>query len=364
MMSETDRTAFREEAASESLATARVRAIEELISKPPGDLALLRGLMQKSVAAQWQRQVPPVLGASPVGLSAEQANKIRFLAEMYLRACYSMIVVSDRCPLLLRMTIRCPRLVPLPRAVVITTGLWIFSVLNWLLPARLHRQLALMATMIGLIDQLLDEATAKGPDEAAQIALLLTAVPESRSPLQTTLQTLVVSLRADESRWQANYWTTVLLPATQRYCQEEALAATGKRDPSGMGFRMDGIEAVISGMWYVVGPFIGLDDPGISHQRQNWNAEQRWMADTSLLMQMIDDWIDQDEDRAVRSTAVLSRDWSLEGIQSLNRKTIEDLAQLLDKNGVRNETVKRLFVDLYMDYIHTGLEAMKRGIAL
>jgi hypothetical protein len=88
------------------------------------------------------------------------------------------------------------------------------------------------------------------------------------------------------------------------------------------------------------------------------------MADTSLLMQMIDDWIDQDEDLSVRSTAVLSRDWSPEGIQNLYQKTLEDLTLLLKKNGVRNGTVRRLFVDLYTDYIYAGLDAMKSGVAL
>jgi hypothetical protein len=364
MVSEKDHTASSEESAPGSLAATRVRTIEELIARPPDDVIHLRRLIRKMVAAQWQRYVPPVLDAVPMGHSAAKAVKIRFLAEMYLRACYSMIVVSDRCPLLLRMPIRCPRQLPVPRAIVLMTGKWIFLLLDWLLPARVHRQLALMATMIGLIDQLLDDATANGPDEALQIALLLTAVPEPRSPLQTALQILVLSLRANESQWQANYWTTVLLPATQKYCQEEALAATGKRDPSGMGYRWAGIEAAISGMWYVVGSYIGLDDHCESYRRQNWNAEQKWMADTSLLMQMIDDWIDQDEDLSVRSTAVLSRDWSPEGIQNLYQKTIDDLTLLLNKNGGRNDMVRRLFVDMYTDYIYAGLDAMKSGIAL
>ncbi|MFZ1085800.1 MAG: hypothetical protein WAN35_12620 [Terracidiphilus sp.] len=348
----------------ESPAAARVRTLEELIAKPPEDVIPLRRSIQRMVAAQWQRYVPQALGADTLELGSAKAIKIRFLAEMYLRACYSMIALSDRCPLLLRMQIRCPRPIPLPRAVVVSAGQWIYSFLTWMLPARVHRQLALMATMIGLIDQLLDEATAKGPDEAARVALLLTAAAEPVTSLETRLRTIAVHLRAGESRWQAHHWTAVMLPAMQRYCQEEALAATGKIDPSGMGYRWAGIEAAISGMWYVVGPHLGLEDKVEAFRRGNWNAEQRWMADTSLLMQMLDDWIDQDEDRAVRSTAVLSHDWSLEGMQSLYRKTIEDLTLLLNQNGVRNETVKRLFVDLYVDYIHTGLDAMKRGLAL
>jgi hypothetical protein len=362
MVSEMEVAPFRLE--PESPAAARVRTLEELIAKPPEDVIPLRQSIQRMVAAQWQRYVPPALGADALEPGTAKAVKIRFLAEMYLRACYSMIAVSDHCPLLLRLQIRCPRQLPVSRAVVLATGPAIFFFLNWLLPARVHRQLVLMATMIGLIDQLLDEATAKGPDEAARVAFLLTAAPEPDTPAEIRLQTIAVKLRADESRWQANHWTRVMLPAMQKYCQEEALAAAGKIDPSGMGYRWAGIEAAISGMWYVVGPFLGLEDEVEAFRRENWNAEQRWMADTSLLMQMFDDWIDQDEDRAVRSTAVLSHDWSLEGIQSLYRKTIDDLILLLQQNGVRNETVSRLFVDLYVDYIHTGLDAMKRGIAL
>jgi hypothetical protein len=345
-------------------AAARVRALEALIAKPAEDVIPLRRSIQRMVVRQWQRYVPKALGAEALEADGARALKIRFLAEMYLRACYSMIALSDRCPLLLRLQIRSSRLIPVPRSVVLAAGEWIFACLNWLLPKRVHRQLALMATMIGLIDQLLDEATAKGPDEAARVALLLTAASEPVTPLEIRLKTLVTHLRAGESHWQAHHWTAAMMSAMRQYCQEEALAAAGEIDPSGMGYRGAGIEAAISGMWYVVGEYIGLDNVRQAPRRENWNAEQRWMSDTSLLMQMFDDWIDQDEDRALRSTAVLSLDWSLEGMQSLYRKTIEDLTLLLNQNGVRNKTVQKLFVDLYVDYIHTGLDAMKRGVAL
>ena len=55
------------------------------------------------------------------------------------------------------------------------------------------------------------------------------------------------------------------------------------------------------------------------------------------------------------SFLVTSEDWSPEGIQNLYRKTIEDPTLLLNENGVQNDTVRRLFVDLYTDYIYAGL---------
>jgi hypothetical protein len=155
-----------------------------------------------------------------------------------------------------------------------------------------------------------------------------------------------------------------LSTATQQYCREEALATKKEVDPTGMGYRWAGIEAAIIGMWYVVGPYLGLKDGLEAFRRQNWNAEQRWMADTSLLMQMIDDWIDQDGDRAVRSTAVLMCDWSPGGVQPLYQKTVEELNLLLNENGLRNNAVKALIADLYTDFIYVGLDGMKSGTAL
>jgi hypothetical protein len=364
MVSEEDCKDVRKESTLERSAATRASAIEEIISRPAGDVTRLGLAMQRMVAAQWLRYVPPALGAAALGRSSAKAAKVRFLAEMYSRACYSMIVVSSRGPLRLRLPFRCACRLPLSRDVALTASPWVFSFLDRLLPKRVHRQLTLMATMMALIDQLLDDATANDPDDAARIALFLAAAAQPREPLQVTLQILARCVREGESSWQANYWNTVLLPATRKYCREEALAAKREDDPSGMGYRWAGIEAAINGMWYVVGPYLGLDDDSEAVRRQNWNAEQNWMADTSLLMQMIDDWIDQDEDRAVRTTAVLSREWTPAGIQRLYRKTIEDLALLLNNSGVQNGTVRTLIVDLYTDFIYVGLDAMKSGIAL
>jgi hypothetical protein len=364
MHSDKGRSTSLDELPPEGMSVARARIIEQLIARPPADVVRLRCPFQIMVAAQWQRHVPSALGAAPLGRSIGEAAKVQFLAEMYSRACYSMIVTSSRGPLLLRMAIRCACHLPLSRTVALASSPWIFSFLDRLLSTRVHRQLTLMATMMALIDQLLDDATANDPDDALKIASLLTAMPEAYDPLQITLQTLARSVREDENGWQSSCWTKVLIPAIQQYCREERLATMQEMDPTGMGYRCAGIEAAINGMWYVVGPYLRLKDGFEAFRRQNWNAEQRWMADTSLLMQMIDDWIDQDEDRTVRSTAVLSGDWSPGGIQSLYQKTVKDLTLLLNENGVRNNVAKTLLVDLYTDFIYVGLDGMKNSTAI
>lgn len=87
------------------------------------------------------------------------------------------------------------------------------------------------------------------------------------------------------------------------------------------------------------------------------------MADTSLLMQMIDDWVDQDEDRGVRLTPVLTGDWTLVSARQLFDKTVRELTTLLDASGIQIPLLQAIFVDLYKDYLHTAMDAMRTGLA-
>ena len=85
--------------------------------------------------------------------------------------------------------------------------------------------------------------------------------------------------------------------------------------------------------------------------------------DTSLLMQMIDDWVDQDEDRNARVTPVLSGEWNMNSLDELYRKTTRDLTAMLRENRIKNHALQQLFLDLYNDYLHVALTAMRSGVA-
>jgi len=116
-------------------------------------------------------------------------------------------------------------------------------------------------------------------------------------------------------------------------------------------------------MWYVVGPCVGLGNTLDGFQRAHWNREQQWMAETSLLMQMIDDWVDQDKDRGTRPTPVTAGAWGPQTIKELYTRTMADLAALLEESRIQNKVFKDLFCDLYTDYLHTAVEAMQSGLA-
>jgi hypothetical protein len=78
---------------------------------------------------------------------------------------------------------------------------------------------------------------------------------------------------------------------------------------------------------------------------------------------MIDDWVDQDEDRGARLTPVVAGDWNLESAAELFDKTIRDLCVLLDASGIQKPVLKAILADLYKDYLHTAMDAMRAGVA-
>ncbi len=75
----------------DTFTAARGDLIKRLIPRPPMDVSSLRSSLATMVASQWQRHVLPILGDAPLGSGPQRAAKVRFMAEMYARACYSML---------------------------------------------------------------------------------------------------------------------------------------------------------------------------------------------------------------------------------------------------------------------------------
>jgi hypothetical protein len=253
---------------------------------------------------------------------------------------------------------------PLSRSLTIRLGSSLLLNLEHLLPDTVHRQLLLTSALMGMLDVVLDEAAREGEPAAIRVASLMVGhAPAELLPAEQTIVTLAKAARQGETAWQAEYWERVLRPSVYDYCQSEVLAVKQIPDLTGMGHRWAGIAAAIKGMWYVAGPRMGLLGDLSRFEPHRWNREQHWMADTSLLMQMIDDWVDQDEDRGERLTPVVAGNWTLQSAAELYEKTIRDLTTLLDASGIQKPVLKALLIDLYKDYLHVAIDAMRSGLA-
>lgn len=345
----------------------RAAAVETVIPPPPANVHRMRAAFSRMVSRQWDAHVSPVLQIplhTPRAISDAEFTKARFIGEMYARACYSMLLVSQSGPASIRIPVRAASILPASRSLTIILASGLLNSLGRLLPQDMNRQLLLSSALMGTLDVVLDSVASNGADAALRVASLLTrSHPSQLDPPEQLIAILAAAARAAETTWQSRYWEQVLEPAVCSYCLAEALAVQHAPDPTGMGHRWAGIEAAIKGMWYAVGPQIGLHGDLSIFEQGAWNKEQRWMADTSLLMQMIDDWMDQDEDRGTRLTPVTTGDWNLESAAQLFGRTVYNLDTLLESSGIRRPILKALITDLYKDYLHTALNAMRTGIA-
>jgi hypothetical protein len=74
------------------------------------------------VAKQFEAHVPTALASAPGTVIHAQYAEIRFIAEMYARACYSMLLVSANGPALLRLPVQATAILPWPRGLAIRLG--------------------------------------------------------------------------------------------------------------------------------------------------------------------------------------------------------------------------------------------------
>ena len=136
----------------------RITVTETIIPRPPADIDPMRNAFSRMVSKQWEAYVPGVLRGFGQGRDARQFAKGRFIGEMYARACYSMLLVSARGPIALRVPIRASAFLPQSRSLTIRLGSRLLIGMEWLLPKAVHRQLLLTSALMGLTDVVLDDA--------------------------------------------------------------------------------------------------------------------------------------------------------------------------------------------------------------
>src|SRR5947209_4138627 len=120
--------------APSTAAARRVAVIQTLIPVPSSDVAPLRIAFSRMVSRQWDTHVPGALAPIARSNPHAQFTKARFIAEMYARACYSMLLVSANGPALLRLPVHATAALPLSRGAAIRLGRLLLTGLDWLLP--------------------------------------------------------------------------------------------------------------------------------------------------------------------------------------------------------------------------------------
>ena len=148
------------------------------------------------VSKQWQIYVPPALAGCGEAIAGSQFGKGRFIGEMYARACYSMLLASERGPSLLRALVRGTALLPPWRGLSIELGSALLAGMEHLLPKAVHRQLLLTSALMGMLDVVLDDAASSGEPAVLRVASLTARpCPENLLPAEKMIVALAQAAR-------------------------------------------------------------------------------------------------------------------------------------------------------------------------
>ena len=91
-----------------------------------------------------------------------------------------------------------------------------------------------------------------------------------------------------------------------------------------LGHRVAGVEGTIDGLIFPVFRYAG-------------EATRQWMYDVSMFIQMMDDWLDYEDDReGERMTPVVVGTWDFDAISTMWWKTVRGIEDLVRASGLRS----------------------------
>ncbi len=313
------------------------------------------------VFEKYDRYVLPLVQATwPSVLREPFGKKLRFLAcNLYASAPYTVLFCAPKPPLPIALAVRAGDGLRLPSAALSRAGALAVRLLGRVSLEQEHRRIILISAFIAAIDHAFDhcmEGIAPLERERRIKGLLAgTWDPreepdhEKRAPLALT-RALQVAM-ADGITGVDELVFDAALARVIEWVESEVKGMTGVPDPRGLGHRLAGVEGTIDGLVFPVHAWAG-------------EGARQWMYGVSMYTQMIDDWIDfEDDSRDIRTTPVITGAWTFEAIEEKWRETVAGIEALARDGGATGEPYVAFLRDAYVAMINEVMEAMIVGLA-
>jgi len=334
----------------------RAKAIEAIIGLPSDD-PLLRGLpdaVRRETSRYWDEFVEPLITEHwPEVRDTKFYAKFKIGAQkVYAPAPYTVVVLSKKRPLTVRLMNHMTRWLRLPASFILR-GL--SRLLPWYTSKRMakeNRRILLMAAFIALVDEAFDSHLDDVPlDERGP---LLQGILDGDVEPPTKSFALVQAFRnaLDEGTTEEE---SRELKAAMDGCvawgEAEIRRFRGEPDDEGLCHRGVGIRTGIDGLAWTVRDYI---------TQSEWN----WMYDVSHFIQLLDDWIDLEKDleEGVR-TPVAEGNWTLDDVKEHFDRTIARIGDIAEENGETYPAYVQMARDSYRFQVQDLLQNMIHGIA-
>ena len=331
----------------------RVDALRELMGEPNEGVRQLVNGIRSATGRQYRAEVlplverhwPEILGR-PFGIKLELAT-----CQLYAAAPYTVLFCAPNRPWMIQIATELANKIPMsPRrmGIVARLALELFARLAC---AREQRRIVLVAAFIATVDHVFDHCMTEPPIERGRklrAVLEGTETPDG-APLRLTAA-LRGAMSHDLSSAERGPFEAAMARVLE-WVDAEVNAMTEVADPSGRGHRIAGVEGTIDGLLFPVYRYTG-------------EAARRWMYDVSLFIQMMDDYLDYEQDATMeRITPVISGEWTWVDIRDMWRTTVSGIETLTRNGGLHAPHYIAFVRDAYVLMLGEVLEGMSSGIA-
>lgn len=310
--------------------------------------------LRRETERYWGRYVEPLITEHwPEVRSTPFYKKFQIGAQqVYAPAPYTVAVISERRPLVLRGFNALCRALRLPRSALVL-GLKLFiPTFAALVLRRENRRISLMAAFIALADEAFDHHLSDVP-LAGRPRILRGVLEGTVEPPNAPFRLLraIVEALYEGTEGEEREELRRALDGCARWGEAEVRRARGEPDPTGYQHRMIGILTGIDGLAWTV-------------RRHITPAERDWMYSVSEFIQILDDWVDAEKDfREGTITPVHDGTWTAETIREHYEHTTRTVGQIVRENGERYGAYVALAEEAYRFQVADLLGNMVTGVA-
>lgn len=323
-------------------------ALRALMGRPDARVRPFADAVRAVSRRSFDRHVVPLVRAHwPAMLRTPFAEKLRIGAcDLYASGPYTAFFCAPDRPPLVRAVTAVGDALPLPPwALARLAGLTVRA-LGRLAYADQHRRIALVAAFIVVVDHALDHVM---PDPPTARGARLAAVLEGESPPDHPCLALARALRVAmaqdlDPRDQRAF--AAAMKQVYGWIDAEVRAMRGEPDPEGLGHRRAGVEGTIDGLLFPVVRFAA-------------QGARPWMIDVSMFVQLMDDWLDVDDDaRSDRDTPMVTGTWTFDDVARGWRDTLAGVESLARAAGMRSPRYHHFLREAYALMMVDVMEAM------
>lgn len=327
---------------------ARAKALRMLLGPAPEAARPLADAIRRVARRHFDAQVVPLVARYwPSVIATPFMDKLRIGAcDLYAVAPYTALFCGERPPSVVRAIVALGDRLPLPDVVFSRLGAVLMEALGRVALQRTHRQIALVAAFIVVVDHVFDHCMEDPPaHRGRRLEAVIRGELAPDGPPLALVRALAAAMGDGLDAREAAVFAAAM-DKVYGWLGAEVRALSGVPDPFGEGHRRAGVEGTIEGLLFPVAVHAGA-------------SSRAWMNEVSMFVQMVDDLLDIEQDQEDgRPTPATEGRWTDHEVGLAWRATLSGLEALVRRQGPHFRAFPRRMVDVYRRLMVELVDAM------